>query len=224
MYIYIYAQLYIRMCIYIYMHNYTYVYVYIYICTTIHTYMYIYIYMYDPRKRNTRTGRMVSGFQKPCWSDHYILLILSHVFFFHSSAILWGFKINPHGRAQPQNQLQCCPHLVNKDPPVRDVQQQTVLRLYETGGLSQARQNRYMTSHRRIERKTIFIGIVALRICKLILGYVGFGLSRAMVSSVQSKSNQSKAAQCTQRLTKTQAERPWPGRSGTLRELPIRMP
>ena len=62
----------------------------------------------------------------------------------------------------------------------------------------------YMTSHRRIERKTIFIGIVALKICKLILGYVGFGLSRAMVSSVQSKSNQSKAAQCTQRLRRRQ--------------------
>jgi hypothetical protein len=62
----------------------------------------------------------------------------------------------------------------------------------------------YMTSHMRIGRKTIFIGIVALKICKLILGYVGFGLSRVMVSSVQSKSNQSKAAQCTQRLRRRQ--------------------
>ena len=145
--IYIYICIYICMyvCIYICMYVYIYiVYVCVYIYTHIHnyTYVYVYIYIHDPRKRNTRTGRMVSGFQKPCWSDHYILLNLSHVFFFNSSAILRGFKINPHGRAQPQNQLQCCPHLVDKDPPVRDVQQQTVLRPYETGGLSQARQNR----------------------------------------------------------------------------------
>ena len=87
---------------------------------------------------------------------------------------LLRLPISPHGRAQPQNQLQCCPHLVYKGPPVRDVQQQTVLQL------STKREN----SHKIVAGQVTgeLRGSVTLKICHLILGNVAFGLSRAIVS------------------------------------------